>query len=1468
MRFCLGGLCFILLSCIAACYHYTAWQRAVLAPQGAAPKDLSQNFGACCTVEVDRRAQGQACPGTVIARSTPQRLKHEPRLEVQDLPDFQSGNSQFLLYLWAKLAGGVGETEARTPAYLHSRAALTPQEEIATAPRTEGSRKASPCWHAAAYAAQGSCQGHGRQRRYRELCAGLKPAAGYAAVSSSGATQASVRECCVGGQTYLGHPDGAAYVIWDSPHARGGCACYTVQERECAAPWEKAASSGRQADAGAKGVISLEQRETNLREDVVRLPEQAGDSGTDAGRAAPEDSGGFRGLGGWMAPTAQRGNHPARAVDWGQGVSGCQRDGGGRRVRGPGDRARGRAKAGPRGHGGQVRELDAVLTDGATAGCAGRDSRGLQDSSQAGQGGKGGRRFQSGAICRSFRKCLQICLACAGASQGCSWQNEAAPQLGPCDSFMSAQGPNLFLQWDHSITTERSFVSIWTAQLQALQCEFEVAAGACNPLFSLLVDERAGGQQEEADRYAWCPPTGLRATGHTGEGPCLPSTFRVPLCSMGGAGVELDAVEHGQPGFGVICDASPRHLASRDRLDVQFPCTGIGRRVLFSETVDLTVYDPRACLSRGASFSAARTAYRGDVVRSSRRFPRPLSEFKDGSLSNLAPFTSALACQPTPAIPILECKDGSLSNLAPALFPPANPAFAMPSSGSRRPGGCDDGPSLLKHLFARQAQLLPAFLDSPLADKLPQEILALAQPEPSSDEAKHYALFDPEDDVRSRPAAPSWTVHEYAVDATRAVRFLPRAIQFLTKPLSGLPAPQLVVTPTRVARDTWAIPLDLRFQGGRIATVLLTVPCRDEDVVAQLQPKGHDVDGRIALGLRRGDLGLYDSQGVRVVQADESPEVYQWFVLRSVRDLPDEMRECTTRTTTGMQTSGPPMLLGQEVGLAPHEIPFNLLHVHLVPDGLREPYGARVPAAQLRLFSQLDPAAKDNKPVTFLMMVKGYPPVTLQGGRQWSLLDFASYAASQLDEPVRRVQLLTTSVPGIQEPQVIVTEGDANIDLAAVETVLPVDLRGFGAGVMPTALSPGMTCDDVLRAVQLLDTSLQTTMSSVSTSDLFLQDAQGQVYEELPAHLLHMQWLVVRKRGDFSPWHLALPTSTTTTTTTTTTHMQPVYADHRTVQFIMVGAGTTVRLPEVPYNQADPQVALLELLRALVRLGRLGTAFQVQLAPVLPRTSSSSRFVVPLLHTPEQQATTQGQMITVLYDPGVDGSQIHTMVLEAGTRASEILSEAQRRSGAQLYVNGVRSNVCSRPLLNGDLIQQLGGRFQGTARNAGPLLDDISRLRCLTFPMHLPALGLFLAPHGEIVAPLVGSHSLEGVVGDAFEDRLDQLGRPARTSKRLTVFQPGHAPHVLWVPTPLTPSVAEAVALLSDTGLFQAGTTLVEAASYVEVWAADAFIAVPSEATWITCTIGDPFAVLYYTCFCMYLPGPHRRWITCPCAMG
>ena len=113
------------------------------------------------------------------------------------------------------------------------------------------------------------------------------------------------------------------------------------------------------------------------------------------------------------------------------------------------------------------------------------------------------------------------------------------------------------------------------------------------------------------------------------------------------------------------------------------------------------------------------------------------------------------------------------------------------------------------------------------------------------------------------------------------------------------------------------------------------------------------------------------------------------------------------------------------------------------------------------------------------------------------------------------------------------------------------------------------------------------------------------------------------------------------------------------------------------------------------------------------------------------------------------------------------------------------------------------------------MLDNVNRLRCLSFPLHLPALALFNGPRGPVVAPLRGASCLQGTINEAFEERLDRLGRPARTSKRVTILQPGHAPHLLWLPTPLTPDVFEACELLEQTGFFSDDTVLVETSTHL-----------------------------------------------------
>ena len=619
------------------------------------------------------------------------------------------------------------------------------------------------------------------------------------------------------------------------------------------------------------------------------------------------------------------------------------------------------------------------------------------------------------------------------------------------------------------------------------------------------------------------------------------------------------------------------------------------------------------------------------------------------------------------------------------------------------------------------------------------------------------------------------------------------------------------------------------------------------DLISQLQAKGHDGRGDILRGVVSGDLGVFDCRGYRLAQLTESQDIHQWIAVRTLTDVPEEVREATTRTTTWMQPERPPMLLGQVAGFSTDELPLRLHPVHLVPEGLRQAYGSRIPAAQLRLFPQLDPTSAGTKSVPFSLLMRGFPPARLQGAARWSLIDFVNDAVSQCDRPPRRAQLLTTSLAGVDEPQIVVTEHTDSDDPHAC--VVPIDLRGMQGEVIPVVLVPGMGLPEVLQAaaehLPALPTALQV-LGSEAHSEMFMQDAQGQVYEVLPQNLLHLQWLIIRPRSE-APFLQPLfgPTSTTTTTTCMLATGQE---DPRTVQFIMVGDGTTVRLVETPYSQADPHLAVLELIRALARLGRLQADFTVQLAPVLPRTTAATRYIVPLLYVPQQSSSEEASgTITVLYDPGVDGTQVHAMILPEGARPSEILSEVQKRSGAQIFVNGVHSNVCSRPLMTGDFIQQMGaGRFPGVARNIGPLLDDISRLRCLSFPMSLPALGLFLGPQGPLVAPRVGIQSIEERLDDAFERRLDQLGRPARTSKRITVFQPGRAPHIFWIDTPLTPTVFEACEHLEGTGLFTSGMQLVDVASNVEVWGADAFIAMPAEVSWVTCTINDPFAVLYY----------------------
>ena len=656
----------------------------------------------------------------------------------------------------------------------------------------------------------------------------------------------------------------------------------------------------------------------------------------------------------------------------------------------------------------------------------------------------------------------------------------------------------------------------------------------------------------------------------------------------------------------------------------------------------------------------------------------------------------------------------------------------------------------------------------------------------------------------------------------------------LARPIEGFAVPQIVLTPYDAARDRVALPFDFRSFGRGVLTLEAQAGMTANDVRAFAYEQG--LLGRLARLEVAEDFHMIEASS-RPVQALQMPlHEHQW--LRLARgDFPQHQAEVTTATTTAMRAPDPPMLLGQLQGIigVNTDLPRKLQEVTLCPNSLHEAYSTLLPAAQLRLFPELDPACRTPKTIPFTVHVHGHPPLRAQGNSLWSLIDFCSAAADFAEGGrLRRVQLLTVGLPGLPGPQLTITQGESPDE----HTVLPIDMRGIGHGILPIMLSPGMNPDDVFQAtIQELPSLRQLLDDPLYASTLYLQDAQGQVYDSLPAHLTALQWLAIRRQ----PISEDIAEAESLLTSTSTTSTQAVAAEPEVVSFILVGEGITLRRVPEMITQADPQEAVIDLVDSMTRMGRFGQGASLRMAPVIPRTSRATLFVIPLLVVPPTND------VVIFLDPGVDGSQIHALHLEPGTWPEDLLTVCQRRRGIRLYVNGVHSAVCRRPLVTGDMVQQIpSGHHTGVARHASYVLAAINRLRCLTMPLAIPAMRMYGSVQGPFVAPAQGTASLRAVVERLFEDRVEVLGRPARTSKLLFILQEGHAPHHIWVETPLTPDVREAVALLEQTGLFHDDTSLVSAASEAEAVGGDVFLAVPTNAPYATLTVTDPSSVLQY----------------------
>ena len=343
-------------------------------------------------------------------------------------------------------------------------------------------------------------------------------------------------------------------------------------------------------------------------------------------------------------------------------------------------------------------------------------------------------------------------------------------------------------------------------------------------------------------------------------------------------------------------------------------------------------------------------------------------------------------------------------------------------------------------------------------------------------------------------------------------------------------------------------------------------------------------------------------------------------------------------------------------------------------------------------------AGRPGHPHTFTVFAAGRPVTTLPATTAWSAAHFFQAAFAWLGHTPRQAQMLTQGLPGLPEPQIVLTTHDA----PSSALVVPVDLRGLGGGIVPIAAVPGQPAQDLVQDIQVLGA---THPLVPLFHDLFLQD---------PALLDDVQWLrVCRPTRPTSS-----PCGPFTSTTTTSTGMQ---APETRVRFVLTGGDITLQLPPVPVAAADPVEAVAELLFAMASAGRLQERAVVTLGAAWPSSTRGER-IVPFVVSAAGEHVRQ----MVLFDPSYDGSQLYAMGVQPGLFADDLMSNNYRQCGLTMWVNGVHMSAMQRPLRTGDYVQLLPDRViqAPTAIHPEDLLDSINRLRAFSAPLPVPSFPL------------------------------------------------------------------------------------------------------------------------------------------------
>ncbi|OLQ06599.1 putative E3 ubiquitin-protein ligase HERC1 [Symbiodinium microadriaticum] len=545
----------------------------------------------------------------------------------------------------------------------------------------------------------------------------------------------------------------------------------------------------------------------------------------------------------------------------------------------------------------------------------------------------------------------------------------------------------------------------------------------------------------------------------------------------------------------------------------------------------------------------------------------------------------------------------------------------------------------------------------------------------------------------------------------------------------------------------------------------------------------------------------------------------------------------------------PPALLGREGPPRPNEISkLGLNRVQFLPEHLARYPVSEIPVDQLGLYALEPGHARRLLKYSVFDRQRHHQQRTAAYG--WSLNDLVSEAVRSSDERVKVAQVLTTTLPQLAVPQIVLTPAEA----AHNQLCVPIDMRPLGGRPCTLLLESGMPAPTVIsEAFRVCPAGPLFAPPDGEVRNLFLVDAQGNVWEELPADLAQLQWLRVQGRRPFDVLQPQLPepqfgpsirlppAAATTLTTTWVMEQQNV----QTISFILAGLGSTIRLHPQHVSQARVAESIADLVLAMARQRGLPPRARVALVAAQPMPLMIQHIALLFVIYPDD-----GRRHIIL-DPSGDGSMAQSISVDEQTRPEELLAEAQRRQNYVISVNGIPHSAMRRCIQTGDYVQVIHSPRRHRVSPTDWYYQIFPDLRLFAFAIEIPRLQRATAAPLDALVQTQVRDGLLRYLHPRLAQQRESMGQPAADTQPVFIHGPGHAPALLYVPGRILPVLAEVEESIHATGLFQPHTTFVDSCQVTHMHA-PLFLSVPAGMAGLGVFVPAP----------AFLMGYHLMWVT------